>query len=210
MFILDTIRTSYVSFSKINCTSRDQHLRGYSGEPFSQGFIFYHVKFTNEDLSKMWVGHIMVCFHRGGERFHSHHWACCLHGRAAGGQVAGCLCDVVHKSIVLLFWQSLSGSIHLGSKNKVLSCQIFIMGLPWPKYSFCFWLIHLCIMLWGPLIKPFLSNAVLFIFPLSCGSDNTELSAVQTKLCMGLLGQPPLNTPVWCCVKFPCLKLMIW
>lgn len=75
---------------------------GASGEPFPQGFIFHHGKFTNEDLSKMRINHIMVCFHSGGERFHSYHRAWCLHGRAAGGQVTRCLCDIVHKSAVLL------------------------------------------------------------------------------------------------------------
>lgn len=98
------VRASQSSFSKINCTMRNQHLRGGnpSREPFPQGFIFHHGKFTNENLSKVWLHHIMVRFHSGGERFHSHHRAVCVHGRAAGGQVTRRLGDVVHKSVVLL------------------------------------------------------------------------------------------------------------
>lgn len=66
---------SSLGFSKINCTSSNQHLGGDSREPFPQGFIFHHGKFTNENLSKMWINHVMVGFHSGGERFHSHHRA---------------------------------------------------------------------------------------------------------------------------------------
>lgn len=95
-----------------------QFLSWDSREAFPQGFIFHHSKFTNKDLSKMWINHIMVCFHSGGERFHSHYRAWCLHVRAAGSQVTGRLCDVVHESVVLLLRQFLADSVHLGSKNK--------------------------------------------------------------------------------------------
>lgn len=92
-------------------------LKGDSGEAFPQGFILYHGKFTNEDLSKMWVHQIMVCFNSGRRRLHSYHRTC-LHRRAAGGQVTRCFCNVVHEPLKLLLWQPLPGTINLGSKNK--------------------------------------------------------------------------------------------
>ena len=69
------VKSSLGFFFKNNGTSSNQHLGGDSREPFPQGFIFHHGKFTNENLGKMWINHIMVCFHSGGERFRSHHRA---------------------------------------------------------------------------------------------------------------------------------------
>lgn len=45
--------------------------------------------------------------------------------------------------------------------------------------------------------KAILSQTVLLIFPLSCGS-NSALLGVQQKLCRRLLGQPPLNKHLVC------------
>lgn len=122
-----------LSYSKVNCTSRSQGLGGGdSREPFPQGLIFHHGKLTDEDLSKRWVCHVMVRFHRGGERFHGHHGARRLRGRAAGRQVAGRLCDVVHESAVLLLRQPLSDSVHLGFKDlkDCLLAKLFMRRLP--------------------------------------------------------------------------------
>eukprot|EP00069_Balaena_mysticetus_P011185 bmy_21120T0 len=43
----------------LSISLRNQHLRGDSREPFPQGFIFHHGKFTDEDLGKVWINHIM-------------------------------------------------------------------------------------------------------------------------------------------------------
>lgn len=119
------------------CSTQAGSQASVSREPFPQGFIFHHGKFTYEDLSKMWIHQVVVCLHRGGRGFHSHHRARRLGGGAAGGQVTGRCGDVVHKPVVLLFWQSLSRSIHLEPQKRLSlakSCQ-------WDFHS---WVLVLC------------------------------------------------------------------
>lgn len=169
----NVVRPCLKETQKLNHTSTNQYLRGDSRKPFPQGFIFHHGKFTKEDLSKMWINQVMVCFNSGGGRFCSHHRAWYWHGRTARGQVTRCLCDVVHKSVVLLLWQSLSDSIYLGSKNKdqlpdpYESSRTELVLLPWYICTLC---------LLGHLLKPLIQN--VSFFPLRYGNDNNALLAV--------------------------------